>query len=90
LQTCVSIGVAIFPNDGSDVDTLLVNADAALYRAKAEGRGSVRFFEADMDRQLRERLALQQDLRSAEALIRWRYTTSHRRGLMARSSDSRR
>jgi diguanylate cyclase (GGDEF)-like protein/PAS domain S-box-containing protein len=65
LRTCVSIGVAIFPNDGSDANTLLVNADAALYRAKAEGRGSVRFFEADMDRQLRERLALQQDLRSA-------------------------
>jgi diguanylate cyclase (GGDEF)-like protein/PAS domain S-box-containing protein len=65
LRTRVSIGVAIFPNDGSDANTLLVNADAALYRAKAEGRGSVRFFEADMDRQLRERLALQQDLRSA-------------------------
>jgi diguanylate cyclase (GGDEF)-like protein len=65
LRTCVSIGVAIFPNDGSDINTRLVNADAALYRAKAEGRGSVRFFEADLDRQLRERLALQQDLRSA-------------------------
>jgi diguanylate cyclase (GGDEF)-like protein/PAS domain S-box-containing protein len=65
LRTCLSIGVAIFPNDGSDANTLLVNADAALYRAKAEGRGSVRFFEADMDRQLRERQALQQDLRLA-------------------------
>lgn len=65
LRTCVSVGVAIFPNDGIDATTLLVNADAALYRAKAEGRGSVRFFEADMDRQLRERHALQQDLRSA-------------------------
>jgi diguanylate cyclase (GGDEF)-like protein/PAS domain S-box-containing protein len=65
LRACLSIGVAIFPNDGSDANTLLVNADAALYRAKAEGRGSVRFFEADMDRQLRERQALQQDLRLA-------------------------
>ena len=45
--------------------TLLANADAALYRAKDEGRGSIRFFEADMDKRLRERRALQQDLRSA-------------------------
>ena len=45
--------------------TLLANADAALYRAKAEGRGSIRFFEPDMDKRLRERRALQQDLRSA-------------------------
>ena len=65
LRTCVSVGVAIFPNDGADANTLLANADAALYRAKAECRGSVRFFEADMDRQLRERHALQQDLRLA-------------------------
>jgi diguanylate cyclase (GGDEF)-like protein/PAS domain S-box-containing protein len=65
LRACLSIGVAIFPNDGSDANTLVVNADAALYRAKAEGRGSIRFFETDMDRQLRERQALQQDLRSA-------------------------
>jgi EAL domain-containing protein (putative c-di-GMP-specific phosphodiesterase class I) len=46
---------------------LLANADAALYRAKAQGRGSIRFFEAEMDLQLRERRALQQDLQKALA-----------------------
>ena len=45
--------------------TLIANADAALYRAKSEARGSVRFFEMSMDTQLRERRALQQDLRNA-------------------------
>jgi len=61
----LSIGVAIFPIDGANSATLVNNADAALYRAKAEGRGAFRFFEADMDQQLRERRALQQELRSA-------------------------
>jgi predicted signal transduction protein with EAL and GGDEF domain len=61
----LSIGVAIYPNDGTDAKTLIGNADAALYRAKADGRGAIRFFEADMDRRLRERRALQHDLRSA-------------------------
>jgi diguanylate cyclase (GGDEF)-like protein len=65
LQVGLSIGVAIFPNDGDNVTTLLGNADAALYRAKAEGRGVVRFFAADMDTRLRERHALQHDLRAA-------------------------
>jgi diguanylate cyclase (GGDEF)-like protein/PAS domain S-box-containing protein len=67
LQTSLSIGVAVYPADGRDATTLLANADAALYRAKAEGRGSIRFFEADMDKRLRERRALQHDLRSAIA-----------------------
>jgi EAL domain-containing protein (putative c-di-GMP-specific phosphodiesterase class I) len=58
-------GVAIYPMDGADVRTLLANADAALYRAKAEGRGSIRFFDSDMDTQLRERRALQNDLQTA-------------------------
>ena len=44
---------------------MLSNADAALYRAKAEGRGTIRFFAAEMDRQLREKRSLQHDLRSA-------------------------
>jgi diguanylate cyclase (GGDEF)-like protein len=65
LHVGLSIGVAIFPTDGDNAATLLANADAALYRAKAEGRGMIRFFEADMDKRLRERRALQHDLRSA-------------------------
>ncbi len=67
LLTGISVGVAVYPIDGSDATTLLANADAALYRAKAEGRGSIRFFEPDMDRRLRERRALQHDLQTAIA-----------------------
>jgi diguanylate cyclase (GGDEF)-like protein len=65
LRTGLSIGIAIYPNDGADAATLLGNADAALYRAKAEGRGTIRFFEAEMDMALRERRALQHELRTA-------------------------
>ena len=67
MRVGLTIGVAIFPQDGADAVTLLANADAALFRAKSEARGSVRFFELAMDKQLRERRALQQDLRSAVA-----------------------
>jgi diguanylate cyclase (GGDEF)-like protein len=65
LHVGLSIGIAIFPTDGNNASTVLANADAALYRAKGEGRGTIRFFEADMDKRLRERRALQHDLRSA-------------------------
>jgi len=65
LRIGLSIGVAIYPADGTDAAMLLGNADAALYRAKADGRGSVRFFDAGMDKRLRERRALQNDLRTA-------------------------
>jgi predicted signal transduction protein with EAL and GGDEF domain len=65
LSVGVSIGIAFFPINGADATTLLGNADAALYRAKADGRGVFRLFEADMDKKLRERRALQKDLRSA-------------------------
>jgi diguanylate cyclase (GGDEF)-like protein/PAS domain S-box-containing protein len=65
LRIGMSIGVAVFPADGKDPAMLLANADAALYRAKAEGRGSIRFFAAEMDERLRERRALQHELRSA-------------------------
>jgi len=62
LRVGISIGVAIYPADGSDATTLLNNADAALYRAKAAGRGKTRFFEIDMDNKLRERRAIQHEL----------------------------
>ncbi len=63
----LSIGVAIFGPNGRDETTHLSNADAALYRCKADGRGKTRFFEIEMDRQLRERRSLQNDLRTAIA-----------------------
>jgi diguanylate cyclase (GGDEF)-like protein len=63
----LSIGAAVYPRDGTDMATLLANADAALYRAKADGRHTARFFDPEMDRRLRERFALQLDLRSAIA-----------------------
>ncbi len=61
----LSMGAAIYPSDGSDTEALLANADAALYRAKLDGRQTVRFFDPEMDKRLRERYALQHDLRSA-------------------------
>jgi diguanylate cyclase (GGDEF)-like protein/PAS domain S-box-containing protein len=65
LRMGFSIGVAVYPSDGMDDATLMSNADAALYRAKAEGRGTVRFFEPEMDKRLRERRMLQHDLHTA-------------------------
>jgi diguanylate cyclase (GGDEF)-like protein/PAS domain S-box-containing protein len=65
LRVGLSIGIAVFPADGADASSLLANADAALYRAKTGGRGAIRFFEAEMDRRLRERRALVHDLQSA-------------------------
>jgi diguanylate cyclase (GGDEF)-like protein/PAS domain S-box-containing protein len=67
LRAALSVGIAVYPNDGANAATLLSNADAALYRSKEEGRGTIRFFEAEMDKRLRERHALQQDLQSAIA-----------------------
>jgi diguanylate cyclase (GGDEF)-like protein len=61
----LSIGIAIAPGDGVDPDHLLKNADLALYRAKAEGRGSYRFFEPEMDTRMHARRALEVDLRKA-------------------------
>lgn len=60
-----SVGIAIGPEDGRDVETLLKNADMALYRAKSDGRGVTRFFEAEMDARMRARRLLEIDLRRA-------------------------
>jgi diguanylate cyclase (GGDEF)-like protein/PAS domain S-box-containing protein len=60
-----SIGVACFPSDAADRTSLLTHADTALYRAKADGRGTYRFFEASMEAQVRERRLIEHDLRYA-------------------------
>lgn len=65
LKIDLCIGVALFPKDADNAVSLLANADAALYRAKHEGRGAVRLFTAAMDQQLRDCRALEHDLRLA-------------------------
>lgn len=60
-----SIGITAFPIDSNDPDVLLRNADAAMYRAKEEGRNTYRFFTAEMNEQLRMRLEMEQQLRHA-------------------------
>ncbi|KKC39583.1 hypothetical protein WH87_05270 [Devosia epidermidihirudinis] len=60
-----SIGVAFAPADGRTTEMLFKNADAALYRAKRDGRGTYRFFAPEMDHHLQERMVLLQDLRDA-------------------------
>jgi predicted signal transduction protein with EAL and GGDEF domain len=60
-----SIGIAICPDDATDRHALLSHADTALYRAKNEGRGTYRFFEASMGAAVRDRRLLEHDLRNA-------------------------
>jgi diguanylate cyclase (GGDEF)-like protein len=65
VTTDASIGIALAPQDGSDLDQILKNADLAMYAAKAAGRRTHRFFAADMDAQVRARRILETDLRQA-------------------------
>ncbi len=60
-----SIGVAFYPQDARDTETLQQNADIALYRAKNGGRGTAVFFDQEMDELARDRRALEHDLRHA-------------------------
>ena len=61
----LSIGIAICPDDATDRQALLAHADTALYRAKNEGRGTYRYFDASMGAALHERRLLEHDLRNA-------------------------
>ena len=62
--TC-SVGISIFPEHGADGETLIKNADAAMYCAKEKGRNNFQFFSEDMNAQVVERLALESSLRLA-------------------------
>jgi diguanylate cyclase (GGDEF)-like protein len=60
-----SIGIAVAGQDGDSAELLMKNADLALYRAKADGRGTFRFFEAEMDAKAQERRMMEIELRGA-------------------------
>ena len=60
-----SIGIALFPDNGENVETLMANADNAMYQAKATGHGSATFFTEEMNTRLRERMQMEQDLNVA-------------------------
>ncbi|CAN7590402.1 EAL domain-containing protein [Acidovorax sp. LjRoot118] len=62
LPTTVSIGISLFPDDGQDVETLLMNADAAMYRAKGLGPGNHHFYSSQMSAQGTQQLALESSL----------------------------
>ena len=67
VRVSASVGVAFYPADAPLPDDLIRKADVALYRAKEEARGEVRFFQASMDDDVRQRESLELDLRTAIA-----------------------
>ncbi len=67
LHTSPSIGISIFPDDGTDGNTILKNADTAMYHAKAAGRNNYQFFAAEMNQSAAERLNIERMLRHAIA-----------------------
>ena len=67
VTTDASIGIAMAPRDGSDLDEILKNADLAMYAAKSAGRRTWRFFKPEMDAQVQARRVLEMDLRQALA-----------------------
>jgi diguanylate cyclase (GGDEF)-like protein/PAS domain S-box-containing protein len=60
-----SIGAAIYPKDGTDAETLLTNADAAMYRAKEVGRDNFQFYTPELNTKVHEKFLLQEELRNA-------------------------
>lgn len=65
LHTSPSIGISLFPDDGPDGDSILKNADTAMYHAKSAGRNNYQFFAADMNQQATERMDIERKLRHA-------------------------
>ncbi|HEY3680176.1 MAG TPA: EAL domain-containing protein [Bradyrhizobium sp.] len=62
VRTGCTTGISVFPHNGPDAASLLANAGAALFRAKAKSRGSISVYEPEMDQQIRDRRVLHQDL----------------------------
>jgi predicted signal transduction protein with EAL and GGDEF domain len=69
--TAASIGITLFPKQQEPVEDLLREADTAMYRAKDLGRNRISFYEAGMQADAQERLALEQDLKKARPRDNW-------------------
>jgi len=67
LRVTSSLGVANYPDDGGDADTLLANADAAMYRAKEVGRDNFQFYTPELNTKVHGKFLLQEELRNAVA-----------------------
>jgi diguanylate cyclase (GGDEF)-like protein len=65
LHANASIGISLYPADGADAETLIRNADTAMYHAKGDGRGTFHFFRPQMTERVKRRLALEMGLRQA-------------------------
>ena len=65
LHVTGSIGLSLYPIDGADADTLLRNADAAMYRAKEQGRNNFQFFTPELNRKINDRMVIEMNLRRA-------------------------
>jgi len=64
-RATASVGIAVFPRDGDNADTLLKNADIAMYKVKAAGKNAYQFFTPEMNASYHERIGLENDLRLA-------------------------
>ena len=62
-----SMGISLYPDNATDIDTLIQQADAAMYKAKQAGRSTFRFFSADMNRLAEQRLELQRGAAPAQS-----------------------
>jgi diguanylate cyclase (GGDEF)-like protein len=65
IHSSASVGIALFPQDGNSVETLMAHADAAMYFVKQHGRNNVQYFEAGMDADTQDRGRLESDLQQA-------------------------
>jgi diguanylate cyclase (GGDEF)-like protein/PAS domain S-box-containing protein len=85
LAISCSIGASLFPRDGRDPETLLKNADAAMHRAKARGRGSFHFYQAEMNERVGGQLAIEADL--GRALERGQFALHYQPQVDLRSGE---
>jgi len=69
LRVTSSMGVANYPGDGADAETLLANADAAMYRAKKVGRDNFQFYTPELNAKVHEKFLLHEELRNAAAVV---------------------